>query len=173
LGADLSNPLAVDEQVQIQKVCLLPAPLDQNLTRVSQEYVAKLKFRYVEQSAKEDFIKILSSAPEDADMVLLAAETADAKATLKAAKVQLEETFAQHRELAEQIAKEDTRITRETEEAQTLAKEITDMQLELARLRRDHPIAQVSPKHSSCVSVSNVLSVISAACNSKSSRTNP
>ncbi|KAG9077713.1 hypothetical protein FS749_010367, partial [Ceratobasidium sp. UAMH 11750] len=75
LGVDLTNPLAIDEQVQIQK-----------------EYVAKLKFRYVEQSAKEDFIKILSSAPEDADMVALSAETADAKATLKTAKVQLETT---------------------------------------------------------------------------------
>jgi hypothetical protein len=106
-------------------------------------------------------------------MALLAAETADAKATLKAAKVQLEETFSQHRELAEEIAKEDTRIARETEEAQTLAKEITDMQLELARLRRDHPIAQVSPKHSSLVFASNVSNNTFAARNPKSSRTNP
>ncbi|KAG8742243.1 hypothetical protein FRC12_015405 [Ceratobasidium sp. 428] len=125
LGADLSNPLAIEEQVQIQK-----------------EYVAKLKFRYVEQSAKEDFIKILSSAPEDADMAALSAETADAKETLKTAKAQLEATFTQHRELAAQIAQEEARITKETEEAQMLAKEIVDMQLELARLRRDHPVAQ-------------------------------
>jgi seryl-tRNA synthetase len=110
----------------------------------SQEYVAKLKFRYVEQSAKEDFIKALSSAPVDGDMALLASETAAAKATLKEAKVQLDATFAKHRELAEQIAEEDARVSRQTEEAQTLAKEITDMQLELARLRRDHPIADVS-----------------------------
>ncbi|KAF8609797.1 hypothetical protein BDV93DRAFT_540983 [Ceratobasidium sp. AG-I] len=124
LGVDLTNPLAVEEQVQIQK-----------------EYVAKLKFRYIEQSAKEDFIKALSSAPEDADIALLADETAEAKDTLKAAKVRLDATFAQHRQLAEQIAEEDAKIARESEEAQTLAKEIADMQLELARLRRDHPIA--------------------------------
>ncbi|KAG8732390.1 hypothetical protein FRC11_014005 [Ceratobasidium sp. 423] len=124
LGVDLSNPLAIEEQVQIQK-----------------EYVAKLKFRYVEQSAKEDFIKALSSAPEDADMALLASETAAAKSTLKEAKVQLDATFAKHRELAEQIAEEDARVTDEIEEAQALAKEIADMQLELARLRRDHPLA--------------------------------
>ncbi|QRV90738.1 hypothetical protein RhiJN_18756 [Ceratobasidium sp. AG-Ba] len=97
LGVDLSNPLAIEEQ----------------------EYVAKLKFRYVEQSAKEDFIKLLSSAPEDADMALLASETAEAKATLKAAKVRLD-------------------ATRGPGDGQ----EIVDMQLELARLRRDHPIAQ-------------------------------
>ncbi|KDN49543.1 hypothetical protein RSAG8_02245, partial [Rhizoctonia solani AG-8 WAC10335] len=115
LGVDLSNPLSIEEQVHIQK-----------------EYVAKLKFRYVEQSAKEDFIKALSSAPEDADMALIASETAAAKATLKEAKVQLEATFAKHRELAEQITEEDARA---------LAKEIADMQLELARLRRDHPLA--------------------------------
>ncbi|QRV75928.1 hypothetical protein RhiJN_03943 [Ceratobasidium sp. AG-Ba] len=120
LGVDLSNPLAIEEQ----------------------EYVAKLKFRYVEQSAKEDFIKLLSSAPEDADMALLASETAEAKSTLKAAKVRLDATFAQHRGLAEQIAREEARISKETEEAQAMAKEIVDMQLELARLRRDHPIAQ-------------------------------
>ncbi|KAB5591119.1 hypothetical protein CTheo_5444 [Ceratobasidium theobromae] len=124
LGVDLGNPLAIEEQVQIQK-----------------EYVAKLKFRYVEQSAKEDFIKALSSAPEDADMGLLASETAAAKATLREAKVQLDATFAKHRELAEQISQEDARVARETEAAQILAKEIADMQLELARLRRDHPIA--------------------------------
>lgn len=115
-----------------------------NIPFALQEYVAKLKFRYVEQSAKEDFIKALSSAPEDADMGLLASETAAAKATLREAKVQLDATFAKHRELAEQISQEDARVARETEAAQILAKEIADMQLELARLRRDHPIADVS-----------------------------
>lgn len=79
-------------------------------------------------------------------MALLAAETAEAKDTLKAAKVQLDATFTQHRQLAAQIAEEDAKIARESEEAQMLAKEIADMQLELARLRRDHPIAHVSPQ---------------------------
>jgi hypothetical protein len=119
-------------------------PVRYNELTHSQEYVAKLKFRYVEQSAKEDFIKALSSAPEDADMASLASETAAAKSTLKEAKVQLDATFSKHRELAEQIAEEDTRVADEIEEAQALAKEIADMQLELARLRRDHPLADVS-----------------------------
>ncbi|TFK46803.1 hypothetical protein OE88DRAFT_1667042 [Heliocybe sulcata] len=106
-------------------------------------YLNKLKFQYLEQSAKDKYVKnIVSDDPQPvtaADKESLRLDNERKKAVLKAAKVKLEEKYKDIRNLAPFVDEDYQRAKTFTDEAASLAQKIVDARLALTRLRQAHP----------------------------------
>ncbi|KAE8538047.1 hypothetical protein D1P53_006114 [Cryptococcus gattii VGV] len=126
LVLDPNNPILVREEMKAQK-----------------DYFRKLKFTYLEQDAKRHFLaSITGDEPqrvepgENEERELINAEK---KERLKAAKVGIEDMRTTSVKLAEENAKKHGEMSQQLVEAQTLQKQIRDMELELARIKATHP----------------------------------
>ncbi|KGB74278.1 hypothetical protein I307_05009 [Cryptococcus deuterogattii 99/473] len=126
LMLDPNNPILVREEMKAQK-----------------DYFRKLKFTYLEQDAKRHFLaSITGDEPqrvepgENEERELINAEK---KERLKAAKAGIEDMRTTSVKLAEQNAKKHEEMSQQLVEAQTLQKQIRDMELELARIKATHP----------------------------------
>ncbi|KIR58679.1 hypothetical protein I314_05518 [Cryptococcus bacillisporus CA1873] len=126
LMLDPNNPILVREEMKAQK-----------------DYFRKLKFTYLEQDAKRHFLaSITGDEPqrvepgENEERELINAEK---KERLKAAKAGIEDMRTTSVQLAEENAKKHDEMSQQLVEAQTLQKQIRDMELELARIKATHP----------------------------------
>ncbi|XAO24064.1 hypothetical protein I312_102854 [Cryptococcus bacillisporus CA1280] len=126
LMLDPNNPILVREEMKAQK-----------------DYFRKLKFTYLEQDAKRHFLaSITGDEPqrvepgENEERELINAEK---KERLKAAKADIEDMRTTSVQLAEENAKKHDEMSQQLVEAQTLQKQIRDMELELARIKATHP----------------------------------
>lgn len=126
LMLDPNNPILVREEMKAQK-----------------DYFRKLKFTYLEQDAKRHFLaSITGDEPqrvepgENEERELINAEK---KERLKAAKAGIEDMRTTSVKLAEENAKKHDEMSQQLVEAQTLQKQIRDMELELARIKATHP----------------------------------
>ncbi|KJE02173.1 hypothetical protein I311_04229 [Cryptococcus gattii NT-10] len=126
LMLDPNNPILVREEMKAQK-----------------DYFRKLKFTYLEQDAKRHFLaSITGDEPqrvepgENEERELINAEK---KERLKAAKVGIEDMRNTSVKLAEENARKHEEMSQQLVEAQTLQKQIRDMELELARIKATHP----------------------------------
>ncbi|KAI0071775.1 hypothetical protein K474DRAFT_1668617 [Panus rudis PR-1116 ss-1] len=106
-------------------------------------YFRKLKFQYLEQKAKNQYIKIIVSddAPNinAADNEKLRLANEKKKEALKQAKARLRETQGNIRTLAPLIEQDYSKAKALTSEATILAQRILDAKLQLIRLRQTHP----------------------------------
>ncbi|KAG6908926.1 hypothetical protein DXG01_002705 [Tephrocybe rancida] len=108
-------------------------------------FLRKLKFQYLEQNAKDRYVKSIVSDIDDAPIVtaeenkdLLASNVAK-KERLKVAKSSLAETQADIRTLAPLVESDYEKIKDTASEASALAQKIHDARLALTRLRKMHP----------------------------------
>lgn len=127
---------------------------------MSQSFFRKLKFQYLEQNAKDKYVKSIVSDIDDAPIVTaednkeLVAINEEKKARLKVAKARLNEVHNNIRTLAPMVeqgklkplsvtrahATVDFRKVKEaTDKAAMLAQKIIDTRLALSRLRQTHP----------------------------------
>ncbi|TFK37978.1 hypothetical protein BDQ12DRAFT_698888 [Crucibulum laeve] len=108
-------------------------------------FLRKLKFQYLEQNAKDKYVKSIVSDIDDAPIVTaednkeLVAVNEDKKARLKVAKDALAEVQGNIRTLAPLVEEDYTRIKNSTQRASTLAQQIIDARLALSRIRQTHP----------------------------------
>jgi len=106
-------------------------------------FLRKLKMQYLEQKAKDQYIKTIVSddAPninaEDNERLALANE--QKKEALRLAKAQLAEKDSDIRTLAPLVEQDYNRAKALTSEASDLARKILDARLQLTRLRQAHP----------------------------------
>ncbi|BEI84239.1 hypothetical protein CcaverHIS002_0408430 [Cutaneotrichosporon cavernicola] len=102
-----------------------------------------VKHKFIEQEAKRAFLHaITGEAPEtvrDGEQEELAKQNKVKKARLKATKEEIAEMYAQALDLGKKSAAEHNRLAEETAEVAALHKSITDMELELARLKSTYP----------------------------------
>ncbi|KIJ38925.1 hypothetical protein M422DRAFT_231010, partial [Sphaerobolus stellatus SS14] len=126
LSSNPSNPLIVAADVQAQ-----------------QSFLRKLKFHYMEQHAKDKYVKILVSPDEpgiDAeDNEQLKSLNTERKRLLKEQKVLLAETYEKIRQQSLQVDKAYEHAESSTKEAATLTQQILDAKLALTRLRAAYP----------------------------------
>ncbi|EAU89178.1 hypothetical protein CC1G_08585 [Coprinopsis cinerea okayama7 len=116
-------------------------------TDVSEQisFLRKLKFQYLEQNAKDKYVKSIVSDIDDAPIVTaddnreLAALNEEKKAKLKVAKEALAEVQHNVRTLAPMVEEDYIRVKQATERANFLAQKILDARLALLRLRQTHP----------------------------------
>ncbi|TFK25252.1 hypothetical protein FA15DRAFT_755909 [Coprinopsis marcescibilis] len=108
-------------------------------------FLRKLKFQYLEQNAKDKYVKSIVSDIEDAPMVTaddnleLAASNEEKKAKLKVAKEGLTEAQHNIRTLAPMVEQDYAAVEKAIERADFLAQRILDARLALMRLRQTHP----------------------------------
>ncbi|KZT23618.1 hypothetical protein NEOLEDRAFT_1117549 [Neolentinus lepideus HHB14362 ss-1] len=106
-------------------------------------YLNMLKFQYLEQNAKDKYVKtIVSDDPQPvtaADKEALRLDNERKKAVLKAAKVKLAEKYKDIRNLAPFVEEDYQKARAFTDEAASLAQKIVDARLALTRLRQAHP----------------------------------
>ncbi|KAH9926876.1 uncharacterized protein B0H18DRAFT_876042 [Fomitopsis serialis] len=106
-------------------------------------FLRKLKMQYLEQKAKDQYIKTIVSddAPninaEDNERLALANE--QKKEALRIAKAQLVEKDSDIRTLAPLVEQDYNKAKALTSEASDLARKILDARLQLTRLRQAHP----------------------------------
>ncbi|KAH9839775.1 uncharacterized protein C8Q71DRAFT_905184 [Rhodofomes roseus] len=106
-------------------------------------FLRKLKMQYLEQKAKDQYIKTIVSddAPninaEDNERLALANE--QKKEALRIAKAQLAEKDGDVRTLAPLVEQDYNKAKALTSEASDLARKILDARLQLTRLRQAHP----------------------------------
>ncbi|KAG8850672.1 hypothetical protein FRB96_009632 [Tulasnella sp. 330] len=117
-------------------------PLMRDEAALQKEYLKKLKAKYIEISAKLQFLKLIRQ--EHAEWGVEAnesieAENAALKAQLRECKEKLQAAFDRAASLARGLEAERTLLVREVKEARVLSKEVSEMQLELLRLARDKP----------------------------------
>jgi len=110
---------------------------------LQKEYLKKLKAKFIETSAKVRFLKFIRR--DDADWGLeenerIEAQNAADKAEVRELKAKLQQSFDRATALARLVEGERRRLTQEMTEAGRFAKEVSEMRLELMRLRRDKPI---------------------------------
>ncbi|CAK9780172.1 unnamed protein product [Cutaneotrichosporon oleaginosum] len=102
-----------------------------------------VKHKYIEQEAKRAFLHaITGDSPEvvrDGEQEELATQNKVKKAKLKATKEEIAAMRAEALTLSRANATEHARLTEETAEIEALHKSITDMELELARLKSTYP----------------------------------
>ncbi|KAG6830797.1 hypothetical protein H0H92_014646 [Tricholoma furcatifolium] len=108
-------------------------------------FLRKLKFQFVEQNAKDRYVKSIVSDVDDALIVtaednkaLLASNSAK-KEQLKLTKASLAETQADIRTIAPLVANEYKKLVALSTTANTLSQKIVDARLALTRLRKTHP----------------------------------
>ncbi|KAF4577547.1 hypothetical protein EYR40_003089 [Pleurotus pulmonarius] len=108
-------------------------------------FLRKLKFAYLEQNAKDKYVKTIVSDIDDAPIVTaddnkaLFASNEEAKQRLKAAKESLHHTQKSIRELAPAVEQEYNKAQKMTARASALSQKILDARLDLIRLRQTHP----------------------------------
>ncbi|THV05532.1 hypothetical protein K435DRAFT_816281 [Dendrothele bispora CBS 962.96] len=108
-------------------------------------YLRKLKFQYLEQNAKDKYVKSIVSDIDDAplftddDNKQLATVNQQKKERLKMAKNQLHEVHSNIRTLAPLVEQDYVKIQQATTRATELAQKIIDARLALSRLRQTHP----------------------------------
>ncbi|KAG8905215.1 hypothetical protein FRB99_000484 [Tulasnella sp. 403] len=113
--------------------------------RLQKEYLKKLKSKFIETAAKVQFLKFLRmdetlwGSEENAKME---AQNAIEKAQLREYKLQMEEEFERMVELAKQLEAERALLVAEAKEGSRLAKEVSEMKLEMMRLGRDRPVEE-------------------------------
>ncbi|KAG9030892.1 hypothetical protein FRB95_003455 [Tulasnella sp. JGI-2019a] len=117
-------------------------PLMRDEATLRKEYLKKLKAKYIEISAKLQFLKLIRQ--EHAEWgaeanEAIEAENAALKAELLDCKEKLQASFDQAASLAKALAAERAMLMNEVQEARTLSREVSEMQLELLRLARDKP----------------------------------
>ncbi|GMK56796.1 hypothetical protein CspeluHIS016_0306360 [Cutaneotrichosporon spelunceum] len=102
-----------------------------------------VKHKFIEQEAKRAFLHAITGrTPEvvrDGEQDELAKQNKVKKARLKATKEEIAAMHAEALELSRQSAAEHARLAEETSEVAALHKSITDMELELARLKSTYP----------------------------------
>ncbi|CAG8679735.1 4584_t:CDS:2, partial [Acaulospora colombiana] len=107
------------------------------------QYVAKLKFKYQEKSAKLKLSNILCQeeppdfSPEVMDAIK--AEAADAKAELKLKKEMLADAYDRMRILIPEWHKQYSDLVAKAERTERLTREIQAAKMELAQIRARHP----------------------------------
>ncbi|KAF4584740.1 Kinetochore protein Sos7 coiled-coil domain-containing protein [Pleurotus pulmonarius] len=108
-------------------------------------FLRKLKFAYLEQNAKDKYVKTIVSDIDDAPIVTaednkaLFASNEEAKQRLRAAKESLQHTQRRIQELAPAVEQEYNKAQRMTAHASALSQKILDARLDLIRLRQTHP----------------------------------
>ncbi|KAF8623182.1 hypothetical protein AX17_007507 [Amanita inopinata Kibby_2008] len=108
-------------------------------------FLRKLKFQYLEQNAKDRYVKTIVSDIDDAPMVTaddnskLSSRNEQKKAKLREAKVKLAEVQGDIVTLAPLVEEDYNKIKKATEKATMLAQKIIDAKLALSRLRQTHP----------------------------------
>ncbi|KAJ8503209.1 hypothetical protein ONZ45_g11066 [Pleurotus djamor] len=108
-------------------------------------FLRKLKFAYLEQNAKDKYVKTIVSDIDDAPIVtaddnkLLFASNQETKERLKATKERLAATQKQIRELAPHVEQEYSKAENITMQAASLSQKIIDARLQLTRLRQTYP----------------------------------
>ncbi|KAK2464521.1 hypothetical protein APHAL10511_003500 [Amanita phalloides] len=108
-------------------------------------FLRKLKFQYLEQNAKDRYVKTIVSDIDDAPMVTagdnneLAVKNEQKKAKLREAKARLAEVQSNINTLAPLVEEDYDKIKNASDRATMLAQKIIDAKLELTRLRQMHP----------------------------------
>ncbi|GLB45188.1 hypothetical protein LshimejAT787_2000930 [Lyophyllum shimeji] len=108
-------------------------------------FLRKLKFQYLEQNAKDRYVKSIVSDIDDAPIVTtednkaLLASNAAKKEQLKVAKTSFAEMQNDIRTLAPLVEQDYHKAKEATARAATLAQQIIDARLALTRLRKTHP----------------------------------
>ncbi|RDB30645.1 hypothetical protein Hypma_005762 [Hypsizygus marmoreus] len=108
-------------------------------------FLRKLKFQYLEQNAKDKYVKSIVSDIDDAPIVTaednkeLLESNAAKKEKLKVAKSSLAETQGDIRTLAPLVERDYQRVKEASNQAAILSQQIIDARLALTRLRKTHP----------------------------------
>ncbi|KAH9478772.1 hypothetical protein JR316_0009233 [Psilocybe cubensis] len=108
-------------------------------------YLRKLKFQYLEQNAKDKYVKSIVSDIDDAPIITveqnneLSAINEEKKAKLKVAKQKLEETQKNIRLLAPLVEQDYHQVKQATDRAALLSQKIIDARTRLMLLRHTHP----------------------------------
>ncbi|KAM6503745.1 hypothetical protein JOM56_000688 [Amanita muscaria] len=108
-------------------------------------FLRKLKFQYLEQNAKDKYVKTIVSDIDDAPMVTaddnreLATKNEEKKTRLRDAKAELADVQGNIKTLAPLVEEDYDKVEKQTEKATTLAQKIIDAKLTLTRLRQTHP----------------------------------
>ncbi|KAK4684696.1 hypothetical protein P7C73_g5473, partial [Tremellales sp. Uapishka_1] len=123
---DPSNPILMGEEMESQK-----------------DYFRRLKFNYLEQEAKRNFLySITGDEPQNiqpGENEELEIVNAEKKALLKATKQEIENMRLEAIRLAKSNTQQHAEVATRNAEAASLYKEIRDMELELARIKATHP----------------------------------
>ncbi|KAH7927501.1 hypothetical protein BV22DRAFT_1111048 [Leucogyrophana mollusca] len=116
-------------------------------------FLRRLKFQYLEQNAKDKYIKTIVA--DDAPLVTsagneeLRVRNEEKKSALKAAKGRLEEKRGDVKVLAPLVEEDYNRAKALTEEASSLSQKILDARLQLTRLRQTYPHPRLTVKSAS------------------------
>ncbi|KAF9051754.1 hypothetical protein BJ165DRAFT_1340345 [Panaeolus papilionaceus] len=108
-------------------------------------YLRKLKFQYLEQNAKDKFVKSIVSDIDDAPIVTaeqnkeLALANEEKKEKLKVAKGKLAEVQENIKLLAPMVEQDYRRIKQATDRAALLSQKIIEARMSLMLLRQTHP----------------------------------
>ncbi|TDL18800.1 hypothetical protein BD410DRAFT_830783 [Rickenella mellea] len=125
----------------------LPADISNDVA-AQVSFLRKLKFHYLEQNAKDKYIKTIVN--DDAPIItvddneVLRRKNESKKARLKVAKDRLAEQHLDIKTIAPQVEKSYTKARDLVTEAQTLVQQILDTSLSLSRLRAAHPHPRVT-----------------------------
>ncbi|PPR01964.1 hypothetical protein CVT26_008746 [Gymnopilus dilepis] len=110
-----------------------------------QAYLRKLKFQYLEQNAKDKYVKSIVSDIDDAPIVTaeqnkeLSLVNEEKKEKLKAAKNKLADVHNNIRLLAPMVEQDYQQVRAATERAATLSQKIMEARTSLMLLRQTHP----------------------------------
>ncbi|KAF5357192.1 hypothetical protein D9756_006386 [Leucocoprinus leucothites] len=121
-----------------------PGVISTNLAAQTQ-FLRKLKYQYLEQNAKDRYVKSIVSDIDDAPIVTaedvkeLNAANEDKKARLKAAKTSLAEMHHNIRTLTPLVQEDYDKTKAAIDKVTSLAQKIIDARLALTRLRQTHP----------------------------------
>ncbi|KAG9018553.1 hypothetical protein FRB90_011438 [Tulasnella sp. 427] len=113
---------------------------------LQQEYLKKLKSKFIETAAKAQFLRFIRNddgqqwGAEENEQ--LEAQNQKEKAELRETKIRLQQSFGRAIELARELEAERPLLVKEAKEANRLAKEVSEMRLELMRLGRDKPVEE-------------------------------
>ncbi|KAH6906673.1 hypothetical protein BKA70DRAFT_395481 [Coprinopsis sp. MPI-PUGE-AT-0042] len=135
-----ANDLEDGEEVKLKDPAIVASDVTSQI-----EFLRKLKFQYLEQNAKDKYVRSIVSDIDDAPIVtpednrLLAVSNEAKKAKLKVAKDALTEVQSNIRTLAPMVEEDYIRVKQATERANLLAQKILDARLALMRLRQAHP----------------------------------
>ncbi|TIC01884.1 hypothetical protein E3Q18_00525 [Wallemia mellicola] len=145
LNKKVDDSTSFSSNQSIQQLPTDPLSFESELLQ-SVDYFGKLKFKYVEQQTKENFLKkILSTQPPlitPEDNAILEESNKQDKQLLKQAKEATDKKTQNLEELVKVVAEEHDNYTQELSSANELLSEIQEMQLELAKLRATHPPEQ-------------------------------
>ncbi|KAF6748117.1 hypothetical protein DFP72DRAFT_917577 [Ephemerocybe angulata] len=128
------------EEIQAKDPAIVASDVATQIT-----FLRKLKFQYLEQNAKDKYVKSIVSDIDDAPIVTaednkaLATANEEKKAKLKVAKEGLAEVQHNIRTLSPMVEQDYIKVKQATERATILAQKILDARLALTRLRQTNP----------------------------------